>query len=101
MRDNKGQGGTLACRAYLAQDRVGRLRLDHGLAGRVRDLAVLRRLSMITPAISVLSAVDGLKVVQPAMAELVVPIALVLLVFLFVLQRRGRPRSAHCLRRSC
>ena len=45
--------------------------------------------SMITPAISVLSAVEGLKVVQPNLADLVVPITAVIIVLLFAFQRRG------------
>ena len=45
--------------------------------------------SMITPAISVLSAVEGLKVVEPALEELVVPITAVIIVVLFAVQRRG------------
>jgi KUP system potassium uptake protein len=45
--------------------------------------------SMITPAISVLSAVEGLKVVQPSLGVLVVPITAVIIVVLFSVQRRG------------
>ncbi len=44
---------------------------------------------MITPAISVLSAVEGLKVVEPSLGELVVPITAVIIVVLFLVQRRG------------
>ncbi|MFI0813258.1 potassium transporter Kup [Streptomyces echinatus] len=45
--------------------------------------------SMITPAISVLSAVEGLKVVQPSLESAVVPITAVIIVLLFLVQRRG------------
>jgi KUP system potassium uptake protein len=45
--------------------------------------------SMITPAISVLSAVEGLKIVQPSLGNLVVPITAVIIVLLFLVQRRG------------
>ncbi|WP_218105657.1 KUP/HAK/KT family potassium transporter [Micromonospora inyonensis] len=45
--------------------------------------------SMITPAISVLSAVEGLKVIQPSTASLVVPITVLIILLLFALQRRG------------
>ncbi|MFJ3622475.1 potassium transporter Kup [Streptomyces iakyrus] len=45
--------------------------------------------SMITPAISVLSAVEGLKVVQPSFEDAVVPITAVIIVILFLVQRRG------------
>src|SRR3546814_17189822 len=44
---------------------------------------------MITPAISVLSAVEGLTVVNAQLEPLVIPIALMLLIFLFLIQRRG------------
>ena len=46
---------------------------------------------MITPAISVLSAVEGLKVAAPALSHLVVPIAVTILAVLFVVQRFGHP----------
>src|SRR5947209_7075621 len=45
--------------------------------------------SMITPAISVLSAVEGVAIVSPSLDNLVVPIAAAILIGLFVLQRRG------------
>jgi KUP system potassium uptake protein len=48
--------------------------------------------SMITPAISVLSAVEGLNVVSPRLHDLVLPIAIAILVGLFVLQRFGSQR---------
>ena len=44
---------------------------------------------MITPAISVLSAVEGLKVATPALEPYVLPLTLLLLVALFIVQRRG------------
>jgi KUP system potassium uptake protein len=45
--------------------------------------------SMITPAISVLSAIEGVKVVAPRLGELVVPITAVIIIWLFLVQRRG------------
>ena len=51
---------------------------------------------MITPAISVLSAVEGLKLVQPSMEPLIVPITSVIIVVLFATQRFGTARSAVC-----
>ncbi len=50
--------------------------------------------SMITPAVSVLSAVEGLSVVNPAFSHLVVPLALAILIFLFSIQRAGTSRVA-------
>ncbi len=45
--------------------------------------------SMITPAISVLSAVEGLKVVKPSLQDAVIPVTVVIIVVLFAVQRRG------------
>ena len=87
--DNKGQGGSLALVALLTRS----LR-DAKYGGIVVLLGVFATAlfygdSMITPAISVLSAVEGLTVVQGNLAPLVVPISLVLLIFLFLIQQRG------------
>ena len=51
---------------------------------------------MITPAISVLSAVEGLKVVEPSLESFVIPIAVGILVALFAVQRRGTARLGRC-----
>ncbi len=85
--DNKGEGGTLSLMA-LAQTVVGR-----GM-GPVFFLGVVGASlfygdSIITPAISVLSAVEGLKLVTPAFETYVLPIAVVILVGLFWVQSRG------------
>ena len=48
--------------------------------------------SMITPAISVLSAVEGLRVVQPELEPLIIPITVVIIVLLFAVQRTGTAR---------
>lgn len=89
--DNDGEGGIMALITLVR--RWGSQR------GR-RTTAVLAALgvfgaslffgdSMITPAISVLSAVEGLKVVQPSLESAVVPITAVIIVLLFLVQRRG------------
>jgi KUP system potassium uptake protein len=87
--DNKGQGGSLALVALLSRT-VGNT--NYGwvvvLLG-VFATALFYGDSMITPAISVLSAVEGLTVVDPAFGGYVIPIALGLLVALFALQKRG------------
>ena len=89
--DNKGEGGVLAL-ATLA---------THGLNGRGRHiryaitllavvgLALFYGDAIITPAISVMSAVEGLSAVAPAFTPFVVPLALMILVALFLLQARG------------
>jgi KUP system potassium uptake protein len=87
--DNKGEGGTLSLVAMLGRY-IGRSRwhwLPILLA--VAATSLFYGDSMITPAISVLSAVEGLEVVQAGLAPWVIPIALVLLIGLFFLQKRG------------
>ncbi len=87
--DNKGQGGSLALVALISgamrRSKYGWLAILLG----VFATALFYGDSMITPAISVLSAVEGLTVVQPSLGHLVIPIALGLLIFLFLLQSRG------------
>jgi len=87
--DNNGQGGSLALVALLSRH-VGKS--NYGwlivLLG-VFATALFYGDSMITPAISVLSSVEGLTVVDHRLDKFVIPIALVLLVALFVLQKRG------------
>ena len=87
--DNKGQGGSLALVALLSRN-MGR----SGYGWLIVLLGVFATSlfygdSMITPAISVLSAVEGLTVVRPDLEHLVIPIALVLLIGLFLIQKRG------------
>ncbi|HEX4259727.1 MAG TPA: KUP/HAK/KT family potassium transporter, partial [Acetobacteraceae bacterium] len=89
--DNHGEGGIMALITLVS--RLGR--------GRGRRTAIaLAALgifgaslffgdSMITPAISVLSAVEGLKVVEPRLEPWVVPVTVVIIVVLFAVQRRG------------
>jgi KUP system potassium uptake protein len=87
--DNKGQGGSLALVALISRtisrSKYGWLAVLLG----VFATSLFYGDSMITPAISVLSAVEGLTVVDPELSGMVIPIAMVLLVGLFVLQKRG------------
>ncbi|ANU08248.1 potassium transporter Kup [Paraurantiacibacter namhicola] len=87
--DNNGQGGSLALIALITRH-LGKSK--HSwlivLLG-VFATALFYGDSMITPAISVLSAVEGLTVVDHRLDRMVIPIALVLLIGLFVLQKRG------------
>ncbi len=87
--DNKGQGGSLALVALLSRH-MGKSKWGWlvVLLG-VFATSLFYGDSMITPAISVLSAVEGLTVVDHGLEPYVIPIALVLLVCLFVLQQRG------------
>ena len=88
--DNNGEGGLMALLALASQsvkDRpVLRQRL---LMFGVFGLALFFGDGIITPAISVLSAVEGLEIVTPAAKPYVVPISLVVLVLLFAVQKRG------------
>jgi KUP system potassium uptake protein len=89
--DNDGEGGVMALISLLRRwsDRQG-ARAGLILAGvGIFGAALFFGDSMITPAISVLSAVEGLKVTQPSLAELVVPITAVIILVLFLFQRRG------------
>ena len=90
--DNNGEGGTLALMA-LAFRAVGR-RAPFVMILGIIGAAMFLGDSVITPAISVLSAVEGLKLVWPGSDHFVPPIAVVILVALFALQRRGTAKVA-------
>jgi KUP system potassium uptake protein len=85
--DNKGEGGTLALMA-LAQRAVARGGAAIVLLGIISG-ALFYGDAMITPALSVLSAIEGLKVVTPAFEPYVVPLTVVILIALFAVQSRG------------
>ncbi|MEQ1661346.1 MAG: potassium transporter Kup [Thiobacillus sp.] len=87
---NKGEGGIMALialtqRLFHANSRRKWMLLTLGLFGA----ALFYGDSMITPAISVLSAVEGLEVAAPGLHDYVIPIALSVLVALFLIQRKG------------
>jgi KUP system potassium uptake protein len=87
--DNRGEGGILALQALVSRQdterRSRRVLLILGIFGA----ALLYGDGVITPAISVLGAVEGVAVAAPALAALVVPVTVVILAGLFLLQRRG------------
>src|SRR5262245_36008038 len=90
--DNNGEGGTLALMA-LAQRAVG------GGAGVIVLLGIISGAlfygdAVITPALSVLSAIEGIKLVTAAFEPYVVPIAVIILVALFAVQSHGTARVA-------
>jgi KUP system potassium uptake protein len=90
--DNNGEGGTLSLMA-LGQRALGRrslFLLGLGVVGASMFLGD----SMITPAISVLSAVEGLKLATPALEHYVVPLTVFILVVLFAVQSSGTARVA-------
>ena len=88
--DNQGEGGILALTALALRGmRPGHRRTGMVMAIGVMGASLFYGDSLITPAISVLSAVEGLHVVAPALDSYVIPITLTILVGLFVLQRFG------------
>jgi KUP system potassium uptake protein len=90
--DNNGEGGTLSLMA-LGQRALGR-RSWPLLALGVIGASMFIGDSMITPAISVLSAVEGLKLATPALEHYVVPLTVFILVVLFSVQSSGTARVA-------
>lgn len=88
--DNDGEGGILALLALVASDKIAdRARLSILVLVGVAGAALLYGDGVITPAISVLSAMEGLKLSAPAFADFIVPISLAILIALFAIQRRG------------
>jgi len=87
--DNRGEGGIMALLALVGRRRTSaparRALLMAGLFGA----ALLYGDGVITPAISVLGAVEGLRVAAPAVAPFVVPLSVAILVLLFLFQKRG------------
>ena len=90
--DNQGEGGILALTALLpkrdASNRVGWVLILLGIFGA----ALLYGDGMITPAITVLGAMEGLKVATPLLDPYVVPAAVTILVGVFAIQRHGTHR---------
>lgn len=83
--DNEGEGGTLALMTLLASGKRSGFVLGLGLIGT----SLLFGECVITPAISVLSAVEGLGVVTHGLQRFVVPITVIVLIALFAIQRKG------------
>jgi len=90
--DNNGEGGTLSLMA-LGQRALGR-RSAVLLALGVVGAAMFLGDSMITPAISVLSAMEGLKLGMPSLEHYVVPLTVTILAVLFAVQSKGTARVA-------
>jgi KUP system potassium uptake protein len=87
--DNKGEGGSLALLALLRRQ-LGESRWSGPMVmlGLIATSLFFGD-AILTPAVSVLSAVEGLTVVHPAFAQLVLPISVVILIGLFAIQSRG------------
>src|SRR4029079_13309979 len=88
--DNRGEGGIVALLALLsARNAEAGTWRSHLLVVGLVGAALLYGDGAITPAISVLSAVEGLKVDAPWLAPAVVPLTVVILIGLFVMQKQG------------
>jgi KUP system potassium uptake protein len=87
--DNDGEGGVMALAALARKLYAGRPRASLLLVLGILGVSLFYGDSIITPAISVLSAVEGLQVATPQLAHLVVPVAAVILTLLFAAQRFG------------
>jgi KUP system potassium uptake protein len=87
--DNDGEGGVMALAALARRLYAGRPRAALLLIVGILGVSLFYGDSIITPAISVLSAVEGLQVAAPELSHLVVPVAAVILTVLFAVQRFG------------
>src|SRR5271168_5139550 len=93
--DNNGEGGTLTLMA-LASRAVGRTSKAAGVVALlgIVSAALFYGDAVITPALSVLSAVEGIDVATPAFDAYVVPVTVVILIVLFAFQSRGTAKVA-------
>ncbi len=88
--DNNGEGGLIAMLALASQSVKDKPELRRWLLGiGIFGTCLFYGDGVITPAISVLSAVEGLEVVSPAFKKAVIPLTLVILFALFMVQKRG------------
>ncbi|MGD9947207.1 MAG: potassium transporter Kup [Desulfobulbus sp.] len=91
--DNQGEGGVLALTSLLRQTFSNVSGTSRGILGLgLFGACLLYGDGMITPAISVLSAVEGLRIITPALKPLVLPTTVAILIGLFSLQRAGTAR---------
>lgn len=87
--DNKGEGGIMALVALIKRSKLHPRSKGFFILLGIVGVSLFYGDSAITPAISVLSAVEGLQVVAPGMHQFVVPLTLVILTFLFAIQKYG------------
>jgi KUP system potassium uptake protein len=87
--DNKGEGGILALMALASGALRGKRIYPVLIALGVFGAALLYGDGVITPAISVLSAVEGLEIAAPGLQHLVIPITIAILIALFAIQKHG------------
>jgi KUP system potassium uptake protein len=87
--DNRGEGGILALLALVARKGATKMSRRALLMLGLFGAALLYGDGVITPAISVLGAVEGVSVAAPALSHLVVPLTVIILGLLFFIQKRG------------
>jgi KUP system potassium uptake protein len=92
--DNKGEGGSLALLALINQNVAGKSWSAGIVLLGVFATSLFYGDSMITPAVSVLGAIEGLAIYQPSLERAVVPLVVGILVFLFFIQSRGTAKVA-------
>lgn len=92
--DNKGEGGSLALLALINQNVSGKAWSSGIVLLGVFATALFYGDSMITPAVSVMGAIEGLAVYEPGLGRLVVPLVVGVLIGLFYIQSRGTARVA-------
>ncbi len=90
--DNRGEGGSMALLALMGGRNAGKKWTAGIVMLGVMATSLFYGDSMITPAVSVLGAVEGLAVINPAYSHLIIPISVFILVMLFVIQRSGTAR---------
>src|SRR3984885_2300677 len=91
--DNDGEGGILALLSLVEGDRLtAGLRISLPMILGILGAALLYGDGVITPAISVLSAMEGLKLAAPGFQSFILPVTLAILVALFAIQRQGTHR---------
>jgi len=91
--DNAGEGGVLSLVALVQKQFGGATPwVRHAVALGVLGTALFYCDALITPAVSVLSAVEGLELLNPDFASAVLPVTLIVIVILFAIQRRGTER---------
>jgi KUP system potassium uptake protein len=85
--DNEGEGGVLALLALLKQKKTTHESLFYLLA--IFGAGLLLGDGMLTPAISVTSAIEGLKVIAPQFNDFIIPLSCAILILLFIMQAKG------------
>jgi KUP system potassium uptake protein len=87
--DNRGEGGSFALLALISRHLEGKRRTAALIMLGILAASLFYGDAMLTPAISVLSAVEGLTIVEASLQRIVLPIAVLILVGLFLIQSRG------------